>query len=316
MDSLVSVIVPTYNYDKFLPMAVSSVIDQTYKNIEIIIVDDCSNDNTAQVVKTFSSNMYNNIRYIRHAKNRGPSATRNTGIDRAKGEYIAFLDADDRWYPKKLEFQLKEFSKNHSLGLVSTGFSLIDVNKNIEREYFVNTFETQQELMHNLLIKNVVCTSSVLAKKICFEKVGNFDESLQACEDWDMWLRIAPYFEIGFVEEPLLVIYEHQENVSRGIEKMTNYRFIVMKKNISLFSGRLPSLSLTKKMAVSHIYLDAARGYNNLNINRKRLIYSLIRSIWAFPLKCNKKDDKYLLLLKQLLPAKIQLLIKKALFVN
>ncbi len=108
MNPTVSVIIPTYNRANLVSRAIKSVLNQTYQDFEIIVVDDCSEDNTEEIVKSFNDSR---IRYIKHKKNKGGSAARNTGIKRARGKYIAFLDDDDEWLPSKLEKQIMLFEK-------------------------------------------------------------------------------------------------------------------------------------------------------------------------------------------------------------
>jgi len=313
VNPLISVVIPTYNCAKFLPGAISSVIEQTYKIIEIIVVDDCSHDDTEQVVKRFPMGIYN-IKYIKHDENKGISATRNTGIATAKGEFIAFLDADDIWAPHKLEYQYKIFKENPQLGLVFTGYKLIDLNKRIMREYLPPRFKNQNDFIKNLLIRNVVNpTSSVLIKKECIEKVGLFDTSLKVAEDWDMWIRIAHKYKFGTVESPCVTYREHSQNISRDVRKMILYSTEVIFKNLSLFADIFPKkeLQIIKKKALSSLYLSAAQGVRDDTNRRKEMLRYLTKSIFFYPLKTFVRDDKYTLLFKAIFPPTLYNALKK-----
>lgn len=309
MNPLISVVIPSYNSAKFLPTAVSSVVDQTYKNFEIIIVDDCSNDDTERVVKTFSlSNR--NIKYIKHDENKGLSSARNTGIMAAKGDFIAFLDADDIWSPRKLEYQYRKFEDNPKLGVVFTGYTLIDLNKRIRREYCPPRFNNQYDFARNLLVRNIVTgsASSVMTKKECFEKVGLFDTALKAAEDWDMWMRIAHNFTFGAVESPCVTYVEHSQNMSRNIERMITYSIRVIHKNLQLYEDLFPKrdLTLIKKRALSIIYLRAAQAIRDDPNERKQLLIYLGKSIACYPFKAFEKDDKYIIIIKSMLPNRMR----------
>jgi glycosyltransferase involved in cell wall biosynthesis len=184
----VSVVIATYNRAILLPRAIQSVFRQSYQDFEIIIVDDCSSDNTREVVLSMCDPR---IRYIRHNANRGP-AGRNTGITAARGQYIAFLDDDDEWRQDKLEKQLKVAETSDA---VVSG-ALINKNRvKLHRKPFVT--------LHDLRKGNEFSPSSLLARASVFANL-RFDENLRQGEDWDALIRIAGRFSIGYVAEPLL----------------------------------------------------------------------------------------------------------------
>ena len=314
MNPLISVVIPAFNSYGFLTTAVRSVVDQTYKNFEIIIVDDCSNDDTERVVKAFTLSN-DNIKYIKHDENKGLSEARNTGIMAAKGEFIAFLDADDIWSPRKLEYQYGKFEENPKLGVVFTGYTLIDLNKRIRREYCPPKFNNQYDFARNLLVRNIVTgsASSVMIKKECFEKVGLFDTVLKAAEDWDMWMRIAHKFTFAAVESPCVTYVEHSQNMSRNIGRMITYSIRAVLKNLQLYENLFSKsdLKLIKKRALSNIYLRAAQGLRDNPRDRREMLRYLTKSIFFYPLKTFEKDDKYILLIKSVLPDNLRNQIKR-----
>jgi len=213
----VSIVIPTYNRADFLPKAMQSVLNQTYRDWEMIIVDDGSTDNTEEVVKGYKES---GIRYIAHKSNLGISAARNTGIKNSKGKYIALLDSDDEWFPEKLSCQMKIFQeKDLKYGVVCTSGYMIKDDKVISVKAIPNDLDDFYKIF---LFKNVIWSSSVLIRKECFEKLGLFDEHLKSCEDWEMWIRISKYYKFIFLKTPFITYLIHpgqiSENLSAKIE--------------------------------------------------------------------------------------------------
>ena len=215
----ISVVLPTFNRANLVSRAIKSVLAQSYEYFEFIIVDDCSDDNTKEIVDSFTDPR---IRYISHEKNSGASAARNTGIKAARGDYIAFLDSDDEWFPHKLEKQLAMFRGGSSkLGAVGSGRK-IQTRK--ARGYHFKEIIPGGEfgcIYRKLLTKHgppgSSCwpggTPAIMIKKECFEKIGLFDESLMAAQDYDLFIRLARHYHFDAVREPLVVV--HMDAVHR-----------------------------------------------------------------------------------------------------
>lgn len=220
----VSVIIPTYNREHLIGRAIQSVLNQTYQDFEIIVVDDASTDNTQEVVKSFNDLR---IRYIRHEKNRGGSAARNTGIRAARGEYIAFLDSDDEWLPEKLAEQIRVFHQDPECGVVYTDILVVYPDGcELQRR----APKIKGSMFHKLLEANVVgTTSSVLVRRDCFDKVGLFNEELASCQDWDMWIRLARLFVFRKVNIPLVKYTWGHEQISKNSEAVCRGREAIMK---------------------------------------------------------------------------------------
>lgn len=175
----VSVVIPTYNYAQYIKEAIDSVLAQTYKDYEIIVVDDGSTDDTKGTVSQYGPE----IEYIRQ-ENQGPSAAKNTGIRNSKGEYIGILDSDDLWLPSKLEKQIKVFEANSGLGLVySDGFVFGEEPAWDDFSFGGNMNFYRGRIFDKLLLGNFIPCCSTLIKRGCFDKVGLFDIKLSACED-------------------------------------------------------------------------------------------------------------------------------------
>ena len=220
--------------------AVNSVLDQSFQDFEIIIVDDASRDNTEKMVSGIRDKR---IFYIRHEKNRGGSAARNTGIKQARGEYIAFLDSDDEWLPEKLEKQLKVFEQStNSVGLVYTGI----IKESKQRR---SVHQPRENTAQAILAENYVGTTSTpLIKKECFIKTGLFDETLPSAQDWDMWIRIAQHYEFDFVPEVLVKYYIQDDSITQNREaKIEAYRIISKKYNNSI-------KTLPKRLKAEHYF--------------------------------------------------------------
>lgn len=214
----VSVVIPTYNRGKVLAHAIQSVIEQTLKVNEIIIVDDGSTDDTINGLEPFRSQ----IRLLTQT-NQGVSCARNAGIQAAKNQWIAFLDSDDRWLPKKLERQYLAMQKKPGHFICHTdevwirnGVRVNPMKKH--RKYGGDIFEKCLPLC-------VVSPSSALLKKSLLDEIGLFDETLPACEDYDMWLRISARYPVLFVDEPLIVKYGgHSDQLSKRYWAMDRFR--------------------------------------------------------------------------------------------
>jgi len=203
MAPAVSVIIPTYNRAHLVGRAIRSVLNQTYQDFEIIVVDDGSTDNTEEVVKSFNDPR---IRYIRHEKNRGGSAARNTGIRAARGEYIAFLDSDDEWLPTKLEKQIELLETAPAIGAVYSGYVVIQEGRPLE----LYRPKRAGNLYPDLLIYNFTgpCSTYVIRRE-CLKAVGYFDVNLPSHQDYDLWIRISKRYSIGYVPDILVRWHRH-----------------------------------------------------------------------------------------------------------
>lgn len=207
---MISIIIPTYNRAERLKDAIESVRTQTYVNWELIIVDDGSTDNTEGVVRSFDDRR---IYYIKQ-DNRGVSAARNTGISKARGKLIAFLDSDDRWSPSKLEVQKDFFDSNSEAYLCQT-----------EEIWIRNGMRVNPKKKHakpsgwifkECLPLCCVSPSAVMVRQEVFETIGVFDESLLSCEDYDLWLRASLHYEIITLPDQLTIkIGGHDDQLSR-----------------------------------------------------------------------------------------------------
>ncbi|MBU2541257.1 MAG: glycosyltransferase family 2 protein [Candidatus Omnitrophica bacterium] len=212
----VSVIIPIYNRAQYLPDAVNSVLNQSYKDFEIIIVDDGSTDNTREVAERFIRQHPSVIRYFSQA-NKGPSAARNKGITEARGQYVAFLDADDEWLPEFLQKTTEAMVANACQWVYTNAYRLeLDASEaTIKKDFFKApvAIGANENLYSAVLREDVIGgPSKVVIMKECFKKVGGFHKDFRIREDWEMWIRLAKHgFKICKVEEPLY-IYKVRKN--------------------------------------------------------------------------------------------------------
>lgn len=215
--SKVRVVIPTYNRSHLLKVAVSSVLNQTFQDFEIIIVDDASTDGTQEVVAAFKEKK---IKYIRHPRNMGEAETRNTGLMNSKCDYIAFLDDDDEWLPEKLALQVRKLEGSPpSTGLIYTGyFCSYYLNSKLVREW--PKLSSLRGNNYQALIKQnfIGSPSVVLLKRGCVEKIGLFDSAIAYGLDYDYWIRISKHFDFDCIEGALVKYRVHKYSLSSNIE--------------------------------------------------------------------------------------------------
>ena len=238
----VSVIVPTYNRADRLERALNSIVNQTYQDFELIVVDDGSTDKTYQLMKSFPKAQYFYIK-----KNSGVSKARNVGLAFAKGELICFLDSDDLWKEKKIQIQSLWLENNKDSQIcytdeiwVRNGVRVNPMNRH--RKY-------SGDIFRHCLGLCIVSPSSVMIRAKLFDEIGNFDESLPACEDYDLWLRIASKYAFHFIEEPLIIKYGgHSDQLSRKYWGMDRFRVVALKKLLDQNSLDKEKLKLTRSV--------------------------------------------------------------------
>lgn len=210
---MISVIIPTYNRARLIERALRSVLDQTVKDLEVIVADDGSADDTEAVLNRIDDSR---LRYIRLPQNNGAGAARNAGIDQARGEYIAFQDSDDQWFPQKLEIQLQQ--------LQSTGADMVFCafqRQSASGEMTIvppKAIRPGRVSRKQLLYDNFITPQALLGKRDCFIK-NRFDETMPALEDWELVLRLAQQYDIRYYDDVLVQLYEQEDSLTRSLEK-------------------------------------------------------------------------------------------------
>ena len=272
----VSVIIPTYNREKFVGRAIESVLNQTYKDYEIIVVDDGSMDNTKSVLAQFD----NKIQYV-YQENHGISGARNRGIQESKGEYIAFLDSDDVWIPEKLTIQVDILNKNRNVGLVYSKLAILDEKgKKCGMKPEENTGRNFLELIK---IGGDIPTSAVMVRRECFDKVGLFDNTLPPMEDFDMWLRISRFYDIYEITGRILAnYYWHDGQITSNKIKVYDGTVRLQKKIYRNYKD-LPNVpvELLIRRIVENQYM-LSKSYNDEKFYWKSLRPALA-AIFRFP---------------------------------
>lgn len=222
-------IVPAYNYGRFLPMAIRSVLGQSCPDWELLIVDDGSTDDTAEVVRPFLRSDAR-VRYLRQ-KNAGLSAARNTGIRRARTPFVALLDADDEWEPEFLSRALGAFDRLPTeFGLVATASRLMDAAGQLLPASNRGTKREREIFSEELILKNRFSADAVLIRREVFDACGMFDEELRSSEDRDMWIRLARLRRIHWCPEVLVRIRRHGDNMSGNCDRMRDNMRRVLRK--------------------------------------------------------------------------------------
>jgi len=256
----VSILIPSYNSAHFLPISIESALSGTYQDFEIIVIDDGSSDNTQEVMQSFIKKYPHKIRYI-WQENKGLAVARNTGIAQAQGEYLALLDADDKWLPCRLQEGVRILDADSSIGLVHGNITYIDINdKEIRtpkrRVQFLNGF-----IFENIFLRKAdIACPTVLFRRTCCQEAGGFDVNLSrlGCEDRDLWLRIAPQCKIAYIDKVLSFYRLTPQSMSQNIDKMTKARLYVIDKYCPQDDQSKYSL---RNRALSKIFRDRGDGF-------------------------------------------------------
>lgn len=267
----VSVVIPTFNAITYLPKTLESVLNQTFTNFEVIIVDDGSSDTTQDWICNLADARVKTILQT----NQGVAVARNAGIA-SSGDYIAFLDSDDLWEPTKLERQVQCLEANPNVGLVNTWIKNIDAQGNYLS--VVPAPEAEGNVWNQIIEENLIlCGSVPMVRRSCFEVVGVFDHNLLSAEDWDMWIRLAAKYSFALIKEPLVFYRQHLKSKSNNLEKHLLYRLKTIDKTFQSVPAELHYL---KDRSYGRAYLAIAwkpllqKDYKTANAYRKKaLIY-------------------------------------------
>ena len=224
---LVSVVIPLYNREKTIQRAVDSVLNQTYENIEVIVVDDCSNDKSIEKLHKYEKD--GRVRIFYQDKNSGANAARNRGIQEARGEYIAFQDSDDEWLPCKLERQIPFMIKQESFATFCP----------VQRHYgkAVQTIPNIRgnlsgtEIRNRLRESNIITTPALVVNKKVVAKIGLFDEEMPRLQDYEFVIRIAKQFDISYLDEPFVVQYEMNDSISLKRDSLSQAQLLLLRKH-------------------------------------------------------------------------------------
>ena len=295
-DPLISVVVPTFNAVGFIAATLDSILGQTWKSLDVIVVDDGSSDGTAEFVET----RYPQVRLLRQA-NSGVCAARNLGLEHAVGDFICFVDHDDIWHREKLSRQVGEFKRNPGIGLVYSKFiwwrtgedGVFPAPETILEEYPEGGLDEDFSgwIYHLLLLDCWVLTSTALIRRELMVDAGGFDVALPYSEDWDLWLRLARVCEFSKLKAGLVLYRQHPTQGSRKWRAI-DYRTRLLEGAVARWGlsspggGSLPARQVWAKIG----YYHASYGFDCLRANE---MASARRSFWR-AWRCDPMRLKYI----------------------
>ena len=274
--STVSVVIPTHNRATLLRRAIDSVLNQTWEDIEILVIDDASTDTTESVIEDYNDSR---ITYLRHEENRGGSAARNTGIEAATGRFVAFLDDDDEWKPGKLTVQLDAYDRaDADVGVVYTGIE----NVNSEgRTNAVKTPRTEGDVTKELLLDNFIGSfSALLVERAIVEQVGPLNERFPSWQDWEYYIRLSRETTFAAVPEPLVTRHNAaHKQVSDDLETKLAETYPLLRDRFDSLAGEYGQRFKRRRKGRLLFHL----GYTALSRGR----YALARRLLTRALICD-----------------------------
>jgi glycosyltransferase involved in cell wall biosynthesis len=281
VDPKVSVIIPCYNGEHFIGDAIKSVLSQTYKELEIIIVDDGSTDKSKDVLGQYESDA--RVVCLAHEQNRGIPAARNTGIRHSRGEYIAFLDQDDIWRQKKLAKQIQRL-KEDTAGEIGLVFSNVETIQDIDgrKKRWITRApqgigeKSRKEVVRSLFLDNFIPIVSATVRRECFDKLGLLDETiLSGADDYEFCFRVAMKYRLAHIEEPLVAHRNHGKNFS-DVQKFYPDNLKILGKVVEA----MPELADLKGRRLSHLNLE--RGNSFLNDGEMEEAKKAYKASWHY----------------------------------
>jgi glycosyltransferase involved in cell wall biosynthesis len=276
------VVIPAYNAEEYVAAALESVIAQTYRNYEVILVDDGSQDRTPEIARAY----LDRIRYIRQ-DNKGEAAARNAGVVEAAGELIAFLDADDLWLPEKLELQVAHLDTHPEHGLVFSDLIRFNEHGVLDLGVTRSVHGTLPDgnMLPWLFRDSLIGSITVLVRRECFARVGLFDETLPIGCDYDMWLRIAGLYHIGYIDQSLAMYRQHGSNATRneilGYECQLRVLWSVLERHPEL-REELGAAAIRRRLAMPSFALGRQHLLSGDSRNARRHLAGALKS---WPLK-------------------------------
>jgi glycosyltransferase involved in cell wall biosynthesis len=288
----VDVIIPAYNAAKYLPFAIESVMTQTFEDWRILLVDDGSTDNTAEVVAPYRERLGDKLKYIKQA-NGGLPAARNTAIRNSSSEYLALLDADDVWLPCRLTESLKCFEGHPRVGLAYGQISRIDQDGVVLDTHTNPQKHGEGNIAPHIYMRRVqLPCPTITFRRRCVDEVGMFDETMHATEDRDLWLRIALRYEVAVSRVVLAYYRVSAASMSTDPDRMLR----AQKQFIEKHYGAAGCGRLARRVALSHIYKQRAEALSTRGRPWAALGSSL-RGLGYYPLDLNSVRTAVSLLL-------------------
>jgi len=299
----VSIIMPVLNGEKFIGEAIQSILAQTYRNYELIVIDDGSTDGTAALVKSFSDRL--ELKYVPHPKPQGIAPSMNDGVRHASGDFISFLDHDDAWFPDFLATQVAYLEQHPEVGMVHSDFQTTDVQGNVMEESVARCRHRTRPSGHvfpQLFCDSFIVGNSVLIRKECFARLGMFDESLR-WGDYHMWMRIARNYRVDYVDKVLTKYRQHPTQSTRTVSANSPYEdsvgMMALKKIVQLYPEvrqELGAKTIRRRMAELHFEMACTWWSSGVFRNARNGLRKAIR-LWP------TNPRYYLLYAASLIPA-------------
>jgi len=274
---LVSIVIATHNYGQYIEQAVESVIKQTFTDWELVIIDDGSTDNTKENLSSLLKDK--RITYF-WQENLGQPKAKNRGIQLAKGEFIAFLDADDAWLPEKLEKQLPVFDKDLEIGITYTGLQIM--NENGQLGEIRQCKKLKGNVFKESLYQTIPPFSSTIVRKTVLKEVGLFNEHIPLAIDFELWLRVSMRYQFNYIDEPLLFYRTGHANLSKRYKErrkiVINY---ILPHVLNDCGGR--KLLTSKETSEAYARLFAGMGADELIFSSRSSIFYYSKAIVSAP---------------------------------
>ena len=256
--NLVSIIMPAYNSEKYISSAIESVLNQTYTNFELIVVNDGSTDNTIDILKKYSDRII-----CISQRNKGAAFARNNGILAARGEYISFLDSDDIWPNDTLKLQYEYLRTHPDVGLVYGEMELFDQTGTLDKNWAITRGRGRPEgyIFQNLILDCLFGLSTVMVRRNVLNNVGLFEESLPLGEDYELWLRIAAKHKVGHIPDILMRYRQHPSSLTSINISIKPWEIAALEKALKKFHDEARLISASKiKKRFAELYFE--NGYN------------------------------------------------------
>jgi glycosyltransferase involved in cell wall biosynthesis len=238
MSPSVSVIMPCFNHARYIANSIESVLSQSYSNLELLITDDCSSDNSKEIIEAFR-NKDTRIVSIYNRANLGASNARNMAIKACRGDYIAFCDADDLWEKEKIKIQIECLQSRREYDVVFCDSLIINEKGLLTGEKFSSQHgkakDVKGNIFHELCLSNFINTPSVLLRKECIDKVGLFNENIKYIEDWFYWITLAHHFRFIYIDAPLVKYRVHSNSSNKDQTGLKKQRIEVCKLILNSF---------------------------------------------------------------------------------
>ena len=258
----VSVLMPSFNYARYLPVAINSVLSQSYSDLELIVTDDCSTDESREIIEQWRR-LDDRVLPVFHDVNRGLARARNSGLAVSSGEFVALCDADDVWLPGKLQTQMDCFLARPELGVVHSDSAIIDAVGNVTGKRFSSLLHRKGQVTSGNLFKvlcerNFLCVPTVILRREAIQYAGGFEESLRSLEDWVCWTKVSRKYPFHYIEDALVHYRIHGAGLSSNPKGMALNRVKALQILLESFPDISPRLrsKMLYSLGVSHLEMN------------------------------------------------------------